>query len=341
MRGFASIFILITLLGCATKYKGHVSQYQFAEKSLAPDYTNLDYWAAHPWKKDLSDSLPKPLSSQTNDTLVDVFFIHPTTFTGDRTAWNADINDPLLNAKTDFSSILYQASVFNQHCRVFAPRYRQAHLSSFFSDNDEARAAFDTAYADVSRAFKWYLQNHNKSRPFIIAGHSQGAMMAERLLKEYIDGKPLQDKLIVAYIVGWPTPVNSFTSLQVCRDSTQTNCFCGWRTFREGYIPDYIEKEKVTSFITNPLSWDTANTYVPAEKNKGSVLRDFSKIVHATTDAQIHRDVLWVRRPRFPGSAFYRAKNYHIADINLFYINMRENIEQRIFAYMHSHSFKN
>ncbi|MGZ3844920.1 MAG: DUF3089 domain-containing protein [Flavisolibacter sp.] len=341
MRGLTSFFLVLVFIGCTPKYHNYVSRYQFAQKPSAPDYANLDYWAAHPWKKDPSDSLSKLLRSETNDTLVDVFFIHPTTYTGERAGWNADINDPLLNAKTDYSSILYQASVFNKHCRVFAPRYRQAHFSAFFSDNDEARAAFDTAYADLSRAFRWYLENFNNGRPFIIAGHSQGALMAERLLKEYVDGKPLQEKLIVAYIVGWPTPVNSFSSLQVCTDSTQTNCFCGWRTLRIGYIPKYIQKEKLPSFVTNPLSWDTTNRYVPAEANKGSLLRDFTKIVPATTGAQIHDDVLWIHKPNFPGSAFYRAKNYHIADINLFYLNMRENIEQRIFAYRRTHSLKN
>jgi hypothetical protein len=33
--------------------------------------------------------------------------------------WNAPIDDPLINAKTDFNSILYQASIFNAVGRVF------------------------------------------------------------------------------------------------------------------------------------------------------------------------------------------------------------------------------
>ena len=99
---------------------------------MIPDYNKPVYWAAHPWKSDPSDSLPELLLTDKNDSLVDVFFIHPTTYTGTRQEWNADINNAYINAKTDYSSILYQASVFNQHCRIFAPRYRQAHLSAFF-----------------------------------------------------------------------------------------------------------------------------------------------------------------------------------------------------------------
>jgi pimeloyl-ACP methyl ester carboxylesterase len=341
MHRLATILFVLSL-GCSKKYQSYVPRYQFTNKSAAPNYANLDYWAAHPWKKDPSDSLPVALQSKKNDSLVDVFFIHPTTYTGERNLWYADINNPLLNAKTDYSSIVYQASVFNHHCRVFAPRYRQAHFSAFFITNsEETKAAFDTAYADVSGAFEAFLENFNHGRPIIIAGHSQGALMAERLLKEYFDGKPLQQQLVAAYIVGWPIPQNSFQQIPVCTDSLQTGCFCGWRTLRLGYVPKYIQKEEVPSFVTNPLSWDTTGTHIPRSENKGSVLKDFSKIVPATTDAQIHGNVLWVNKPKFPGSALYKAKNYHIGDMNLFYMNIRQNIEQRIFAYLTTHSLNN
>lgn len=337
VRIFALSFLLLLISGCSKKYHAFIQQYQFKEKTAIPDYNSLDYWAAHPWKKDPSDSIPKPLRSQKNDSLVDVFFLHPTTYTDIRAGWNASVNDVYINAKTDYSSILYQASVFNQHCRIFAPRYRQAHISAFFINNDETRSAFDIAYSDIKRAFEFYLEHYNNNRPIIIAGHSQGALMAERLLKEFFDGKSLQQKLVVAYIVGWSIPENSFEKITGCTDSLQTNCFCGWRTFKENYIPVYIRNEQTVSFVTNPLSWTTTNEYISLEKNKGSVLRDFNKIIRHTTDAQIHNGVLWANKPKFPGAIFYQSKNYHIGDINLFYMNMRENIEQRIFSYLKAH----
>jgi hypothetical protein len=332
------ILIFFALIeGCTNKYHCFVQYYQFEQKTNTPDYQNLNYWAAHPWKKDPSDSVSKPLRSEKKDSLVDVFFVHPTTYTDVRFGWNANINDAYINAKTDYSSILYQASVFNQHCRLFAPRYRQAHLSAFFINNNETKAAFDTAYADVKRAFGFYLEHFNNNRPIIIAGHSQGAMMVERLLKDFFDGKPLQQKLVVAYIVGFPIPQNSFENIPVCNDSLQTNCFCGWRTFQKNYTPAYAKAEKTTSSVTNPLSWTTTPSYIGSEKNKGSVLRDFNKVISHTTDAQIHNGVLWVNKPKFPGAIFYRSKNFHIGDINLFYMNMRVNIEQRIFSYLKIH----
>src|SRR6185295_14274231 len=159
----------------------------------APDYSNLYYWAAHPEKWDYSDSIPSFLIHEIRDTSVDVFFLHPTTYTTNfqNSNMNGDVNDSNLNRQTDIRTILYQASVFNGSCRVFAPRYRQAHLKAYFQMNsDQSKKAFDLAYEDLKSAFKYYLDHWNQGRPIIIAAHSQGSMHAVRLLQEFFDGKP-------------------------------------------------------------------------------------------------------------------------------------------------------
>jgi pimeloyl-ACP methyl ester carboxylesterase len=334
LRVFPGVVLVLALSGCAKKLQPSTPRYNIIQNSNAPDYIQLDHWAAHPFKWDPSDSIPRPLRGEPKDSVADVFFIHPTTYTGNRAGWNADINDNEINSKTDNSAILYQASVFNQHARVFAPRYRQAHLSAFYSEDAEAKAAFDTAYSDLKRSFDLYLKQHHRNRPVIIAGHSQGGLMAMRLLKEYFDGKPLSRYLVAAYVVGWPVPKNSFEKIPVCRDSLQTACFCSWRTLREDYLPDHVEKESPVAEVTNPLSWTTSEDYVSREENKGSILRDFNQLVLNTTDAKVHGGVLWVSRPKFPGSIFYNTKNYHIGDINLYYMNVRINIAQRIHSWM-------
>ena len=333
MRHLTIAFVLLSIAAGCSRYGTYVSHYSFSNKVSIPDYSQLDYWASHPWKKDPADSVPAGIKDRTQDSLVDVFFIHPTTYTRNKKEWNADINDAYLNAKTDYSTILYQASVFNQHARLFAPRYRQAHLSAFFTNSREASDAFDTAYADLKQAFEYYLAHYNNNRPIIIAGHSQGALMAKRLLKEFFDGKPLQQKLVAAYVIGWPVQQNYFTSIPVCESASQTGCFCSWRTFRTDFLPGYVKNEKRPAAVTNPLSWTTKETYADRSENLGSVLRNLNKVFPATTDAQIHSGVLWVSKPRFPGSVFFFTRNYHIADINLFYMNIRQNVEERIQAY--------
>lgn len=331
---FLWLCTLVIAAGCTPRYAAYMDQYEAAPADASPNYSQLFYWAAHPWKADPSDSLPEALRAEKRDTLVDVFFIHPTTYTKRKEGWNADLTDAELNAKTDYSSILYQASVFNQHARVFAPRYRQGHLSAFFKDSSVSAPVLELAYADVRQAFLTYLQEYNNGRPIIMAGHSQGGLMTERLLREFFDGGPLQQQLVAAYVVGWPVPQNYFKELPLCTTPKQTGCFCTWRTFQEGYQPTYVEKELPPAHVTNPLNWSTNGDYAPREENKGSVLRNFSQVVPNTTDARINGGVLWVAKPKFPGSALFITRNYHVGDINLFYMNLRENVEERVYTFL-------
>ena len=158
---FPLLLIILSLFSCSDKYQAFKSRYHFKSPDGKPDYGNLDYWAAHPWKQDLSDSVPAPLRNELRDTIADVFFLHPTTYTIKRKLkkQNADIDDDYINAKTDYSTILYQASAFNQHARVFAPRFREAHISTYIiKDSIAAANAFDLAYEDVKTSFEYYLQ---------------------------------------------------------------------------------------------------------------------------------------------------------------------------------------
>jgi Protein of unknown function (DUF3089) len=330
----AVVLFSLILASCSPSYTRYISNYKFKGTSGQPDYSSMDYWAAHPWKKDPSDSVPKPIAKNyMPDSVVDVFFIHPTTLTNNKDArMNADINDAALNAKTDYSSILFQASVFNE-LRVFAPRYRQAHLRAYYIDDTVAALkAFDTAYSDVKSAFLFYLEHFNNGRPIIIAAHSQGSTHGIRLLKEFFDGTTLANRLVVAYLPGMSIPLDSYSKLQPCADSLQTGCFCGWRTYRRGYEPVFSGNYR-QSYVTNPLTWTTTDAYAPAAANQGAVLRNFNKLYRRVTDAQVHDGILWSKRPQFPGSFLYRVSNYHIGDINLFYLNIRSNIQTRIRAF--------
>ena len=162
---------------------------------------------------------------------------------------------------------LYQASVFNKYCRVFAPRYRQANLQAFYTaDKEREEAAFDTAYEDVKAAFIFYLKNYNNGRPIIIASHSQGTLHAGRLLKEFFEGKPLQKQLVCAYIIGLPVFSNYFTLLKSCEDSTATGCFISWRTFEEGYTAPFIKRK--TKSVCDKSSYLDNGYYSCTRKSK-------------------------------------------------------------------------
>jgi hypothetical protein len=337
-RSIYPLFFCVSFLffaGCAPKYSQYISRYKIIAVNTVPDYSSLYYWAAHPWKKDPSDSIPRPLKKEyAIDSTADVFFLYPTTLTKhDDLRWNADINDAVINAKTDYSSILYQASVFNGF-RVFSPRYRQAHIRAYFTaDTAQANAAFDTAYEDIKTAFQYYLVHFNNGRPIVIASHSQGSTHAKRLLKDFFENRPLSKQLVVAYIAGMYIPNNYFTALGSCNDSLQTGCICSWRTYKKNYEPDFVAKEKGTCLITSPLTWAISTQYAGNTLNKGSVLLNFNKVRTHVTGSEIHDGILWIDRLHLPGGFLIRKKNFHIGDINLFYVNIRNDVKRRVTNY--------
>jgi len=339
---YAPAIILLCLLmtACSNKYHQFVSNYTFTNPDGKPDYSKLDNWAAHPYKHDPSDSVPGPLrESYQPDSSVDVFFIHPTTYTAKEKSfgWNGPVDDAELNAKTDYSTILFQASIFNEAGRVFSPRYRQAHLSCYFPKNADdtahAIAAFELAYQDVKAAFIYYLQNNNNSRPIIIAAHSQGTTHAKRLLKEFFDGTLLQKQLVVAYLIGMPLEPGYFSSITPCTMPGQTGCSCSWRTYKEGYKPEHVLNEKFVSVVTNPITWDATVPIADRSLNKGALLLNFNKLVKNVVNAHVSGGVLWTDKPHFFGNIFLTTKNYHIADMNLYYLSIRDNVKQRVAAF--------
>ncbi len=312
---------------------------EYTEPSgTTPDYSDLYYWAAHPWKKDNSDRMPTVGNNSRIDSTVDVFFLHPTSYTRDlrNSSSNADLRDSDVNKQTD-KIMLMQASVFNNSARIFAPRYRQAHLKAYFAPQSQAsQKAFDLAYQDLKIAFQYYLDHWNNGRPIIIASHSQGAMHAIRLVKEFFDGKPLQKQLVCAYIVGWQIKKDDFTNIPVCNSPDATGCYAGWRSYQQGETDFVVNFENGNSVCVNPVSWTAAYEPVSKEMHKGAYAFDSIKYCMHCIGTQIDsvHKVLWVKLPEDAAKKFSKLKNLHVGDYNLFYFDIRENAAERIRAYM-------
>jgi hypothetical protein len=337
MKHAHPIKVIVCLLGCAAvfaachiKPRGH---YSVAREPRTPKYDDSTTWAALPWMQDAADLLPSDTMTDVQATArVDVFFLHPTIYNHgpqSNSNWNASLSKQKLNRQIDKSTIKYQASIFNGVGRVYAPRYRQAHLLAFFTKRRKADAekALKLAYKDVRAAFLYYLEHYNQGRPFIIAGHSQGAFHAKQLVKEFIEGKPLQDQLVAAYLVGYPVYKGDFTQITPCQTPNEVGCYLTWRTFNRKYALRKAVDQNV--ICTNPISWKTDNVYVPKTAHQGAILKRFHDVQPQICDAEVYEGVLAVRKPKFPGSAFFFIKNYHPGDFNFFYFDVRQNAKLR------------
>lgn len=303
-----------------------------------PDYSNTKYWSALPDKKDSADHIPDNSAIQLIDgqstAEADVFFIYPTHFFS-RKQWNADVNDSKLNHVVDTRSVYHQSSAFNGSCRVYVPRYRQATFNAYFSlDNPDAIKAFDLAYEDVKTAFQYYLDNYNNGRPIIIASHSQGTTHAKWLLRDFFDGKPLEQQLVCAYLVGMPVYSYDFKDIMPCDSADDTGCYVSWRSYLEGHEPKpkMVVPDTDKVIVHNPITYTRNGALATANENVGGLGRDGETIYPNVCAAQIHNDIVWVSRPEIPGKHFI-PKNLHPGDYNLYWLNIRENVALRITTY--------
>ncbi|MCX6291101.1 MAG: DUF3089 domain-containing protein [Bacteroidetes bacterium] len=279
---FFSLLFIFT--GCSDKFTPQLLEIPFDSTAVAPpDYSMNENWASLPAQKDNADNVPSccGFADEQDTSSIDVFFIHPTTYlstTNESTQWNASVHDQKINDRTDATTILYQASVFNGAGKIYAPRYRQAHLSAFFTSLEkDAHQALDLAYNDVKKSFEYYLTYYNHGRPVIIASHSQGTKHAIRLLKDFFEGKPLMKQLVAAYLIGMPVRDTMFTILKPCRSEGETGCYVSWRTYARNFFPPGYVKPAVEAVCTNPLTWTTDSSYASCELNKGGILKNFNR----------------------------------------------------------------
>jgi hypothetical protein len=330
------------LYSCSGKYTPQVISIPYSSERTppAPDYSLAANWTALPDKNENADRVPScpGCKDEQQNAAADVFFIHPTLYLDTNSVsheWNADVADSVINRRVDESTILYQASVFNGAARIYAPRYRQAHLAAYYtSDKNASKQAFNLAYSDVKRAFQYYLEHWNNNRPIIIASHSQGTTHAIRLLQEFFDGKPLAGQLVAAYLVGIAVYDTMFKDLRICNDPSETGCYVTWRTYAQNYFPPGYIIPKHDAVCTNPLTWKNDSTYASRDLNKGGILRNFNKVIPRICDAQVLDGVVRIHKPHFFWSPFFNYKNYHIVDYNLFYMNIRENVQLRTLKFL-------
>ncbi len=340
---FITIFLLGAIAGIAQNRVVLQTHFDLTNSPKSPDYTLSETWAALPTKEDAADRTPlkSNLADKQSEAKADVFFLHPTTFTYEpknQFQWNADVNDAELNEKTDNSTILNQATAFNGSGKIYAPRYRQAHYYCFLTPNaDDKKQALDLAYSDIKAAFEYYLKNWNNGRPIIIASHSQGTVHAKRLLKEYFDGKPLQKQLVEAYLIGIATQPDTFENIKASQSAEEIGGFVSWNTYARDFIPAYYNDGLNTAVCTNPLTWKLNEDFASKELNNGGVGLKYT-FVEQAADAQVHQGMLWINKPYIRGRAFIKTKIWHVADINLFWNNIRENVALRLEKFISKNS---
>jgi hypothetical protein len=368
IAAIVAVVVLIAATGAGIYYSGNLrvvlglfgpaKVWDLAAKVPAPDYADANSWAALPTKPGLTAYVPAGVEAAAKDSQVDVFFIHPT---GDMTGsagWNSSL-DP--NSQTEENTrwmMANQAAVYNGCCAVYAPRYREASIFRYVSATpDLYKKAGDFAYADVDRAFTYFLEHYSKGRPFIIASHSQGTEHGFNLIRRRIDGTPLAQRMIAAYLIGGgitDKEADAMKTIHVCASPTDLHCIIHWATYGEGEMP-VREDTKGKLVCVNPLTWKRDGGMAPASLNSGAEpisgrfqikfwgsdaaqgmkFPPLKAPLKAWTAAECRAGFLFAQDQaggQFAGAAM--GKNYHGLDYALFATNIRENAKARVAAYL-------
>ena len=333
----------------------------------SPNYIETDYWAALPSKDGFHNLSPDQTpSSDLKD--YDVFFIHPTGYFHQH--WNAPFDNESAAYERTGSHMATQASAFSSTCNVYAPYYRQATYYSFFDQEGDGESAQDIAYSDISNAFCTYLENHNKGRPFFIAGHSQGALHGQRLVHEHISKQPARDLFIAAYLIGYILPLKYFDhlypdlSISVSPDDQQS--IISWCTGIEGFqrsrahsmfwTPEGWCREKMEQPLVcqNPMLWTNKQGWIENEENisirlksRNLFLVDYYAKKHSHSKLSIEQIKDFAFQARYSnnfmietkGSLIEKIKSFtvggdlHSFDVSLFWGAIRDNVRIRANAY--------
>jgi hypothetical protein len=337
------------------------------------NYQDEKFWAAFPGKQSPAQLIPKGVSNSNSKREVDVFYIHPTSyFYSD--AWNAPLFEESWASEMIDTMLASQASVFNDCCRVYAPHYREATLWSFYSrGTTNGFKALDFAYSDVKQAFDYFVKNHLQGRPFVIASHSQGTAHAIRLLAEVVQGQKLQQQLVAVYAGGYWLPLDTFTrtltDIEPCEESAQFGCLVHWSTYGEqgkllNHTPHWYRtgwewSDGKPLLCINPLSWKMNEIAVEKTQHlgalpvttEGSFLNilfnwptGFQRSALGSpqpewTSAQCRKGLLYVQpqlQGPFSDGGLNVSQDYHLYDYNLFYMNIRSNVKERVEAFLNS-----
>ena len=288
----------------------------------APDYGQRQCWLSLP---------EKPAKS------ADVFWIYPTVYQGGKPV--ADFDDPQMKRAARYT-LQSQAAVFADCADIYAPLYRQVGMKALKLAPPEKERALSTGARDIQAAFGYYLKHHNRGRPLILAGHSQGAEQLLKLLKKRLAEDGLRKLLVAAYVVGFSVTTSDlaqYPHLKMCRGPRQTGCVISYNSVAKGYAKaaPTITKGAVA---LNPLTWTTGPKLAPASKNLGSmfVAQDGSQtLVPNFASARVDGGAIIVdaadpgRLTRLP----FGPGVYHAYDYALFFENLKQNAKERVEAF--------
>ena len=299
--------------------------------------TKIDYADSNNW-----------LAINYTGKAVDVVYFYPTTFIPSEEGASivADIDDAGMRsgAQEVYES---QATLFEGDCNIYAPYYRQvdATYALTLSPEGEEDLLRRSAAHDPSDALDHYFEHYNDGRPFILAGHSQGSEVLTMILSDYMTKHPeLLDRMVAAYVIGYSVTERYIAEnphLRFAECADDTGVIISYNTEGPGNdgFSNAVVKDGAISI--NPINWKRDGTYADRSEGLGSRIGGvaITGLVDAKVDLERGVVVCTTVDPSdyaipAPADKIFGPESYHKCDYEFYYYDLRENVKNRIAAFM-------
>ncbi|MEE2897946.1 MAG: DUF3089 domain-containing protein [Gemmatimonadota bacterium] len=243
-------------------------------QSAVNDYSDPASWLCLPGHDDActldltatvvaaDGSLTTEAWSAAEDAPIDCFYVYPTV-SRDQTP-----DSDMMAGPGENGVVRSQLARFASKCRVYTPLYRQVTIAGLQVAIANGVIEWDAnvGYGDVVDAWHYYLEHYNDGRGVILMGHSQGTGVLVNMIAAEIDGRPVQDRMISAILLGNTVTVpegedvgGSFDHIPLCRSADQIGCVITYMSFRSTVPPQdsffgVAEGEGMVAACTNPAA---------------------------------------------------------------------------------------
>lgn len=280
-----------------------------------PDYDNPSMWYVR--DRSAEADIFYIISTETGDHMM-----------GGDTCHYADTRDEVLRGKM-LKEMHAVDSFYSGKLNYYSPYYRQVSLQSWATEN-MAMARLPLALSDCRRSWDYYLKNLNQGRPFILAGFSQGAHALMDIMKRMPDS--VASRMVAAYVIGYKVTAEDTVACHHLRpaqgatDTGVTICF--------NSVKSLASEIPVVSggnlFCINPVNWRTdtvPSPFVFYGRKKNDTLS-------ARLDPESRLLLIDGYKIDRPMGVIGRPGNYHHLELKFFYPYIRQNMADRVAAYL-------
>lgn len=278
---------------------------------------------------------------------VDIFYYYPS-------AWHklnasdpiiCEIDNPIM-LQTAPSQFQRQATAFETVGNVYAPFYRQDDAASTVAlpSAEQAKIVGGIPTTDATAAFDYYIKHFNNGRPYILVGHSQGAIVLSNLLSGYMKENPTAyQKMIAAYVIGWPITSAYLAQnphLKYAEGPDDVGVIISYNTQSPDMSGVNPLLDGVIGIVINPITWTRNETVASTAQGLGSFMPDSTGVFrpvpqYADARVDIAKGVLVCSTADEDEIAILDSLSglprgvYHSFDIPFYYYNLRQNAANR------------